>query len=94
MAWSPLDGGKLFTENSEKYNRLKKALEEVKEEVGANNISEIAYAWLLNHPSGILPVAGTKELNRLQDALNALNIKLTRKQWFKILDANRGYEVP
>ena len=94
MAWSPLDGGKLFTENSEKYSRLRKALQEVQEEVGANNISEIAYAWLLNHPSGILPVAGTKELSRLQDALNALNIKLTRKQWFKILDANRGYEVP
>lgn len=94
MAWSPLDGGKLFNQNNEKYTRLKTALEEVKNEISANNISEIAYAWLLSHPSGILPVAGTKEINRLNDALNALHIKLTKKQWFKILDANRGYEVP
>lgn len=94
MAWSPLDGGKLFSTDNEKYFRLRNALEDVRQELGANNISEIAYAWLLNHPSNIMPIAGTKDLGRLQDAINALNIKLSRKQWFKILDANRGYEVP
>ena len=94
MAWSPLDGGKLFSENNDKYNRLRQALEEVRREQNVNNISEIAYAWLLNHPSNILPVAGTKSIDRLKEAVNATKIKLTRKQWFKILDASRGYEVP
>lgn len=94
MAWSPLDGGKLFSENNDKYNRLRQTLEEVRSELNANNISEIAYAWLLNHPSNILPVAGTKSIDRLKEAINATQIKLTRKQWFKILDASRGYEVP
>lgn len=94
MAWSPLDGGKLFTETNEKYVRLRFVLERVREEVAANNISEVAYAWLFNHPSSIIPVAGTKEIYRLMDAVNATNIELTKKQWFQILDANRGYEVP
>ena len=94
MAWSPLNGGKLFSESSEKYIRLRKALEEVQLETGASSISEIAYAWLCCHPSGIMPITGSKDINRIIEAKNALNIKLNRKQWFKILDANRGYEVP
>lgn len=63
-------------------------------EIGASSISEIAYAWLCNHPSNIMPIAGSKDIARIIEAKNALDIKLTRKQWFKILDANRGYEVP
>ena len=94
MAWSPLDGGKLFKTDTEKYIRLRKALEEIQMEIGTSSISEIAYAWLCNHPSNIMPIAGSKDIARIIEAKNALDIKLTRKQWFKILDANRGYEVP
>ncbi|MBZ4683214.1 MAG: oxidoreductase [Fusobacteriales bacterium] len=93
MAWSPLAGGKLFTSNEEKYIRLRNALEKVKNEVGANGIDEIAYAWLLNHPANIMPICGSGNFERVQSAINAINIKLTRKQWFKILDASRGFEV-
>ena len=94
MAWSPLDGGKLFTEKTDKYNRLNSILGEISKEVGVNNISEISYAWLLNHPSEIIPIVGSGNIKRVEEAVNATKIKLTRKQWFKILDANRGYEVP
>ncbi len=94
MAWSPLDGGKLFSEESEKYQRLRKALNEVKEEVGASGIDVIAYSWLLSHPSNILPIVGSGKLERVESAIEALEIKLNRKQWFKLLDASRGYEVP
>lgn len=93
MAWSPLAGGKLFKSTDIKYDRLRTALSEVKEEVGAEGIDEIAYAWLINHPSGIAPIAGSGNIERVQSAVRAINIKLNRKQWFKILDACRGYEV-
>lgn len=94
MAWSPLDGGKLFSEESEKYLRLRKALKEVQDEVGASDIDVVAYSWLLSHPSNILPIVGSKKLERVDSAIEALDIKLNRKQWFKLLDACRGYEVP
>lgn len=93
MAWSPLAGGKLFASQEEKFVRLRKALEEVKDEVGAGGIDEIAYAWLMNHPSEIAPIVGSGKFNRVEAAIRALDIKLTRKQWFKILDACRGFEV-
>ena len=93
MAWSPLLGGDLFSSQEDKFVRLRKALEEVKEEVGAHGIDEIAYAWLMNHPSEILPVVGSGKVERLESAIRAVDIKLTRKQWFKILDACRGFEV-
>lgn len=94
MAWSPLGGGSLFKSKEEKHERLRKALEKIREEKGAKTISEIAYAWLCNHPSGIIPIAGSKEITRIEEAVNGSVISLTRKQWFEILDANRGFEVP
>lgn len=93
MAWSPLSGGDLFSSQEENFVRLRKALEEVKEEVGAHGIDEIAYAWLMNHPSEIAPVVGSGKIERIESAIRAVDIKLTRKQWFKILDACRGFEV-
>ncbi len=93
MAWSPLDGGKLFTQEGEKYKRLRKALEEVCEETGASGIDVVAYSWLLSHPSNILPVVGSGKLERVKSAIESLDIKLSRKNWFKLLDASRGYEV-
>jgi len=93
MAWSPLAGGDLFNSEEEKFVRLRNTLNEVASEVGAKGIDEIAYAWLLNHPSEIMPIVGSGKFKRVESAIRALDIKLTRKQWFKILDACRGFEV-
>ncbi len=93
MAWSPLSGGDLFASQDIKYVRLRKALEEIKNEVGAQGIDEIAYSWLMAHPAEIAPIVGSGKFDRVQSAIRAANISLTRKQWFKILDASRGHEV-
>lgn len=93
MAWSPLGGGKLFKDNDEKAIRLRKTLEKVKHEVGANSIDEVAYAWLLSHPVKIMPIVGSGNIDRLKTAVNALKIKLSREQWFEILHASMGREV-
>ncbi len=93
MAWSPLSGGDLFASQDIKYVRLRKALEEIKNEVGAQGIDEIAYSWLMAHPAEIAPIVGSGKFDRVESAIRAVDISLTRKQWFKILDASRGHEV-
>lgn len=93
MAWSPLGGGKIFTLEDEKAIRLRGALEEVGEELGADGIDEVIYAWLLAHPVKILPVIGTGKFSRIEKAVRATKYNMNRRQWFKILDASRGREV-
>ena len=94
MIWSPLAGGKIFTDSSDKVSNMRKVLEEIRYEVGANSIDEIAYAWLLNHPSKMLSIVGSHKIERLKSAVNATNIKLTKDQWFKIYTASLGHDIP
>ena len=54
----------------------------------------VALAWLLKHPSKIIPVLGTGNLDRIRGAAGALELKLSRDQWFRIWTASAGQEVP
>ena len=55
-------------------DRLRAALEKVQGETGANGIDEILYAWLLTHPARIMPIVGSGKKERIQSAINSLNI--------------------
>jgi len=94
MAWSPLGGGRLFKEHSEQIVRLRKALEDIAEELGEASINQIALAWILNHPADFVVVLGTGNLDRIREAVDAEKIKLMREQWFTIWTASTGHDVP
>lgn len=94
MAWSPLAGGRLFNGNDERALRVQKVLNKIKEEVSAKDIDEVAYAWLLMHPSKIMPIVGSGKIDRIKAAIRATEIKLTRDQWFEIYVASRGVDIP
>jgi predicted oxidoreductase len=94
MAWSPLAGGKIFRGNDERALRVQKVLNKIKEEVSAKDIDEVAYAWLLKHPSKIIPIVGSGKIERIKSAIRATEIKLTRDQWFEIYVASRGLDIP
>lgn len=94
MAWSPMAGGRLFDINDDKSHRITKALKEVGEELDVNDIDKLIYAWLLSHPAGIVPVAGTQSIERLQSAVEAIDIKMNVEQWSKIYTASTGVELP
>lgn len=94
MAWSPLAGGRLFRGNDERALRVQKVLNKIKEEVNAKDIDEVAYAWLLMHPSKIMPIVGSGKIERIKSAIRATEIKLTRDQWFEIYVASRGVDIP
>ena len=89
MAWSPLAGGALFSGD---HPDLMSALSNVASE---NNVDEtaVAIAWLLAHPSRILPVLGTNSLERIKGMSAALDVKMDRQTWYEIYTAALGREV-
>ena len=90
MAWSPLGGGSLMSgENVALDGELKRVAE-----AHGVDIAAIAIAWLLRHPSGILPVLGTNNLGRIARIADALKVEMDRQTWFALYTAALGHEVP
>src|SRR5258706_1812660 len=85
MAWSPLDGGKLMTNEREMFGKATKY---------SASYSQLALAWLLKHPSKIFPVIGTTQPDRIKESAKAIDIKLDRQDWFEMLKWVMGKEMP
>lgn len=94
MLWSPLAGGKIFTSQDEDAVRLRETLEEIRAEIGADDIDAVAFAWLLAHPTQPLPITGSGEIKLASRPVEALKYKLTLEQWFMIWTAVKGHKVP
>lgn len=92
MAWSCLGGGRLF--NDPHYQPLRDELEQVKQEIGASNIEQVVYAWVMKLPSRPLPIIGSGKIERVKEAVGACQLTLERQQWFRIRKAAIGYDVP
>ena len=90
MAWSPLGGGRLFTGEE---TPLLTALNRVARDQDVD-ASAVAVAWLLHHPSRILPVMGTKSLDRISRIGDAIRVKIDRQTWFELYTLAIGHEVP
>jgi len=91
MAWSPL--GSYFKEETPDNERLKPILASLSEKYNASE-DQLLYAWLLKHPAGIHPVVGTTRIERLKAAMAAVEINLSREDWFLLLETQWGHEVP
>jgi len=94
MAWSPLAGGKLLHPVDEKSRRIHEKLAEIATEYQNSDIEQILLAWLLAHPSGIVPVIGTGKIQHLKSAVASTKIQLSREDWFRIYIAATGMELP
>ena len=94
MLWSCLGGGALLNPSDEKGRRIVKALKNVAEEMGAHNIEQIAYAWVLALPCNPHPLLGTSRIERVEQAVASLGLTLTREQWYSIWEASEGSSVP
>lgn len=93
QAWSPLAGGKLYTDpDDERYRRIL-AVAGILSDKYQSNVDEILLAWLMQLPSGITPVVGTTRHDRILSAVKACQIRMTREDWFMLLRASSGREV-
>jgi predicted oxidoreductase len=101
MAWSPLaagligDGGKRLLPAQESY-RPEKFLGELDAVASARGVNRtvIAFSWLLKHPSRIIPIVGSINPDRIREAPKALEVELSREEWYRLLIAARGEPLP
>jgi predicted oxidoreductase len=90
MAWSPLGRGAIFGPGNP---RLSEALDEIARRHRTGRAA-VALAWLLAHPSGLLPVIGTNRPERIREVAEATKVDMDRQTWFELLAAATGQEVP
>ncbi|MCX6904493.1 MAG: aldo/keto reductase, partial [Verrucomicrobia bacterium] len=97
LAWSPLGGGQLAdvmpidlrTKDHAARLGLREEMEHLARERGSSR-TIVALAWLLKHPSGIVPIVGSTKPERIREAAKALDFALSREEWYSLLEAARG----
>lgn len=92
MAWSCLGGGRLFKDAE--FQPLRNELAQIAEELNAQSIEQVVYAWVLMLPSQPLPIIGSGKIERVRAAVASAALKMSRQQWFRIRKAALGYDVP
>jgi predicted oxidoreductase len=101
MAWSPLAGGQLGERvsrllDSQMAYRIKPivaALDTIAQKRGVSR-SVVALAWLLKHPSRIVPIIGSTKPDSIRGAVEALDFELSREEWYTLLAAARAEQLP
>ena len=93
LAWSPLGGGRLADPQSARDKAVAAALDAVASAQGVAR-SVAAYAWLMAHPAGIVPIIGSQNAARITEAASALAVSWTREDWYAVLVAARGERLP
>lgn len=93
MVWGPLGGGQYFQGGTTGVLRLRTAVKEISEKHGGVGEDVVLLSWLLRHPAQPLPILGSTKTDRLLRARLALELELSREDWFEILEAAKGKEV-
>lgn len=84
LAWSPLAGGSLGAADG--------ALKEVADAHGVEP-AVIALAWLLRHPSGIVPIVGSTKPEKIKAMTQADTIDLSREDWYRLTVGAQGHPM-
>ncbi len=101
MAWSPLAGGLLgdgprrilASQEAYKPAAVVAALDALAKVRGTDR-TMVALAWLLRHPSRIIPIVGSTDPGRIRQAAAADAFDMSREEWYRLLDAARGQRLP
>ena len=92
MAWSPLGGGKLSTGDGLRPELI--AVTELLAERESVDLSHIALAFVLAHPSAPIAITGTQNAGRLADSVRAVDVHLDRGDVYEIITASQGFALP
>lgn len=74
--------------------RVRPAMEEMGRNYNGATPAQLAIAWLLAHPAGIVPLVGSNSPDHIREAAGAAGIEMTREDWYKLWVAARGQRVP
>ncbi len=100
MCWSPL--GTVFKNDNnpslngeltnQKSIRIKKLAKQLSSKYNAE-IDVLLLAWILKHPSGIIPVFGTTDKTRIANLMKATTIDMELEDWFAFWTESAGNPV-
>lgn len=94
--WSPLGSGALFT--ATKSTGIAKIAQTARDIIGSydgiERLDQLYLAWLMRHPSKPIPVLGTARPERVEAAVKACQISMSREDWFNLWTAATGTDVP
>jgi predicted oxidoreductase len=94
LAWSPLGGGRLTGAASDARTRaVIAALDTIALREAVSRVA-VALAWVMAHPSRPIPIVGTQNAARVVEAGRALDVRLTREDWYTVLTASRQERLP
>jgi len=91
MCWSPM--GSVFKKADDKSTRIKKLADQLSLKYNVET-DVLLLAWILKHPSGILPVFGTADKTRIANLMKATTIEMELEDWFAFWTASTGNPIP
>lgn len=101
LSWSPLGGGWLGAggtvpedhPDAEKRVALLDTLDSIAAGYGVSR-TVMTLAWMMKHPSKIIPIVGSCNPDNIRDAAKADEVDVDREDWYRILVAARGKPLP
>ena len=94
MAWSPLGQGRIMRSDDEAGARIQQAAAEMAPKYGNATVDQLAFAWLLAHPSRPMPIIGSNKMERIEHVARSTEIVLEREDWYALWTAAQGRRIP
>lgn len=89
LAWSPLAGGRLFSEDDAVTEVLDRLAETYK-----STRANVALAFTMSHGADVIPIIGTQKTERIIDSAKAAELPLSARDFYDIVEAYRGVSMP
>ena len=93
MAWSPLAGGAIFSDEPAAV-RVRRCMDEMRHRYGGADDDALAFAWVMAHPSRPVTIIGSNQPDRIRSQASAATIALERQDWYVLWEAAQGVSVP
>jgi aryl-alcohol dehydrogenase-like predicted oxidoreductase len=101
LCWSPLhrgvlSGKKSFAQDDWQVQREAGVTAQLREFADSYGISlsQLALAWLMQLPGGVIPLVGTANPDHIAEAAGAVGKRLERDDWYRIMVIARGRPMP
>ena len=94
MSCGPLGSGKLYRDEPDEKSKKILAVAEILAQKYNATVDQVLLAFVLKHPSRIIPVMGSTKIERLKLAYDAARINIEREEWFMLWRASKGHEIP
>ena len=101
MCWGPLHkgvlaGGKTFDHSDWQQQREAGVVAQLERFAGELGVTpgQLALAWLMQLPGGMIPLIGTADVAHMTEAAAATDITIERDDWYELMVIGRGRPMP